>query len=39
MTDYTAQVDARLYQPKDKHPTILNTFTSLKPGEVMGTGQ
>lgn len=35
MTTYTAQVDARLYQPKDKHPTILNAFTSLKAGEVM----
>ena len=35
MNNFAAQVDARLYQPKDKHPTILNTFASLNPGEVM----
>jgi len=35
MADFTAQVDARLYEPKDKYPVILNTFDSLKPGEKM----
>lgn len=35
MTNFTATVDARKYEPKDKHPTIFNTFESLKSGEVM----
>ncbi len=35
MKQFTASVDARLYEPKDKHPVILNTFDSLKPGECM----
>lgn len=35
MSDFAATVDARKYAPKDKHPTILNTFVSLKPKEKM----
>jgi uncharacterized protein (DUF2249 family) len=35
MADFTSQVDARLYAPKDKHPVILSTFEALKPGEKM----
>lgn len=35
MDKYATQVDARKYEPKDKHPVIFNTFESLKPGEVM----
>ncbi len=35
MTNFTAQVDARLYEPRDKHPAIFNTFEALKPGEKM----
>ena len=32
---FTAEVDARNYEPKDKHRVIFETFNSLKPGEVM----
>ena len=35
MRDFAATVDARQYEPKDKHPTILNAFANLKPGEKM----
>jgi uncharacterized protein (DUF2249 family) len=35
MKDFTAQVDARLYEPKDKHVTIFSTFEALQPGEIM----
>ncbi len=35
MSDFAATVDARQYAPKDKHPTILGTFASLKPKEKM----
>lgn len=35
MSEFAAQVDARLYEPKDKHPVIFNTFHSLKKGEKM----
>lgn len=35
MVNFAATVDARQYEPKDKHPTIFNTFLSLKPGETM----
>lgn len=35
MDKFAAQVDARKYEPRDKHPTIFNTFESLKSGEVM----
>ena len=35
MNNFTAQVDARLYEPKDKHITIFNTFEALSSGESM----
>ena len=35
MDKFNAQVDARKYEPKDKHPVIFNTFDGLNPGEVM----
>ncbi|MBH1940406.1 DUF2249 domain-containing protein [Mobilitalea sibirica] len=35
MFKFTSTVDARQYEPKDKHPVILNTFHALKPGETM----
>lgn len=35
MNQFSATVDVRIYEPKDKHPTIFNTFFSLKPGEKM----
>lgn len=35
MNAFTARVDAREYAPKDKHPTIINTFNNLKSGEKM----
>lgn len=35
MSDFTSQVDARRYEPKDKHPVIFNTFEALKSGEKM----
>jgi len=35
MNHFAARVDARQYEPKDKHPVIFNTFSSLKPGEKM----
>lgn len=35
MLNFAATVDARQYQPKDKHPTIFNTFFALKPEEKM----
>ena len=35
MESFNAQVDARKYEPKDKHPTIFKTFDNLKPGEIM----
>lgn len=35
MTNFAAQVDARLYEPKDKHVTIFNTFEALQSGESM----
>lgn len=35
MDKFAAQVDARKYEPKDKHPMIFNTFESLKSGEAM----
>ena len=33
--EFTSQVDARKYEPKDKHPVIFHTFADLKPGETM----
>jgi uncharacterized protein (DUF2249 family) len=35
MINFSATVDARQYEPKDKHPTIFNTFLSLNSGETM----
>lgn len=35
MSNFNARVDAREYEPKDKHRVIFETFNSLKPGEVM----
>lgn len=35
MNEYAAKVDARNYEPKDKHPVILKTFNDLKSGEKM----
>jgi len=35
MSDFNAQVDARQYQPRDKHTVIFNTFHDLKVGEKM----
>ena len=35
MADFTSQVDARRYEPKDKHPVIFNPFEALKSGEKM----
>lgn len=32
---FTAQVDARIYESKDKHRVILETYHSLKQGESM----
>lgn len=35
MSNFAATVDARLYEPKDKHPVIFNTFQNLKTEEKM----
>lgn len=35
MSQFKAQVDARKYEPKDKHRVILETFESLASGESM----
>jgi uncharacterized protein (DUF2249 family) len=35
MSNFTATVDARIYEPKDKHPMIFQTFESLASGEKM----
>lgn len=35
MSEFISQVDARKYEPKDKHPTIFNTFEALKANEKM----
>lgn len=35
MSEFTSQVDARKYEPKDKHPVIFNTFEALNSGEKM----
>lgn len=35
MSEFAAQVDVRLYAPKDKHPTIFRTFDDLRIGEKM----
>ena len=28
-----SQIDVRTIQPRDRHPTIFNTFDNLQPGE------
>lgn len=33
MSEFTSQVDARQYEPKDKHNVIFDTFHNLKKGE------
>lgn len=35
MNDFAARVDARQYEPKDKHSVIMKAFASLKTGEKM----
>lgn len=35
MAEFSAQVDARKYEPKDKHAVIFQTFIDLKKGEKM----
>jgi uncharacterized protein (DUF2249 family) len=35
MSGFAAQVDARIYPPKEKHAKIFDTFNSLKAGEKM----
>ncbi|NLP33795.1 MAG: DUF2249 domain-containing protein [Clostridiales bacterium] len=35
MSNFNAQVDARKYEPKDKHAVIFQTFENLKSGEKM----
>jgi uncharacterized protein (DUF2249 family) len=35
MSKYNAQVDARKYEPKDKHAVIFQTFENLKLGEKL----
>ncbi|MFZ5988161.1 MAG: DUF2249 domain-containing protein [Bacillota bacterium] len=35
MENFSKQIDARKYEPKDKHPMIFKTFDSLNPGEKM----
>ncbi|NLY65983.1 MAG: DUF2249 domain-containing protein [Tissierellia bacterium] len=35
MSEFAARIDARLYEPKDKHAKIFETFEALKNGEKM----
>lgn len=35
MTEFAARVDAREYEPRDKHSTIFKAFEGLKKGEKM----
>ncbi|HYE82285.1 MAG TPA: DUF2249 domain-containing protein [Clostridia bacterium] len=35
MANFDAQVDARKYEPREKHPVIFKTFDSLKPRQKM----
>jgi uncharacterized protein (DUF2249 family) len=35
MSKFAAQVDARMYEPRDKHNVIFQTFKELKNGENM----
>ncbi len=36
MSDIVTTVDAREYEPKDKHPVIFKVFDGLKSGEKIG---
>jgi len=33
--EFQAKVDARIYEPKRKHPVIFETFDRLQPGQQM----
>lgn len=35
MSEFAVKVDARIYEPKDKHPMIFKAFEGLKKGEKM----
>ncbi|ASW43980.1 MULTISPECIES: DUF2249 domain-containing protein [Eubacteriales] len=35
MSRFKSQVDARIYEPKDKHAVIFDTFNNLNNGEEM----
>lgn len=35
MPQFTAQVDARIYEPRDKHNVIFQTFHNLEKGQTM----
>ncbi|HJV46451.1 MAG TPA: DUF2249 domain-containing protein [Bacillota bacterium] len=35
MHNFTTQVDARKYPPREKHPTIFRAFDELQSGQVM----
>lgn len=35
MSNFVATVDARIYEPRDKHPVIFKTFEGLAYGEKM----
>lgn len=35
MSQFAAQVDARIYPPRDKHNVIFDTFNKLNKGEKM----
>jgi len=35
MSEFAAIVDARIYEPKDKHPKIFEAFNKLNKGEKM----
>lgn len=35
MSRFNAQVDARIYPPREKHAVIFDTFNNLKSGEEM----
>lgn len=35
MSQFDAQVDARIYEPRDKHNVIFQTFHNLEKGQTM----
>lgn len=35
MIKFAAEVDARKYEPRDKHAVIFDTFNKINPGEAM----